>query len=183
MPWLMAGCVVPEPEKFREPKSTPPVFIVPQVAPPVNQIVRVTQGDALPFTIPYRSEDSAGDEPAAIMYRNFNTPEQQRLDGDTFEETSTFDDTERSFGITVRFDMTCGDDRPENAACCQQLTLLATHRSKLVLNDAGIPEVDPDVAGQDLAMLVWFAAVSPPGPHLDVVGKCPTPITPPVTDR
>jgi hypothetical protein len=188
MPWLMAGCVVPDPEKFREPKSTAPVFDVPGANPPVNRILEVAQNDRRSFNIPYRSEDNAGDPPAAIMYLNFNTPKQRKLTGDTFEKVSTFDDTSRSFGLDIEFTMPCevpppADVPADNVACCQQLTLLATHESKLVVSDAGTEEVDIEIAGQDLAMLVWFVAVSPDVPFRNVVGKCLTPTTPETGDR
>jgi hypothetical protein len=183
MPWLMAGCVVPDPEKFREPRSTAPVIDVPGVVPVVTEVLEVTQNDRRSFNIPYRSEDNAGDPPAAIMYLNFNTPKQRKLTGDTFEKVSTFDER-RSFGLDVEFTMPCEvEETPENAACCQQLTLLATHESKLVVSDAGTEEVDIEIAGQDLAMLVWFVAVSPALPFRDMVGKCLTPTTPETGDR
>jgi hypothetical protein len=175
MPWLIAGCVVPEPEKFREPRSTAPVFDVPGAKPPVSRIIEATENENLPFTIPYRSEDAAGDPPAAIMYVNFGTPKQRKLASDTFEKVSNFDEA-RSFALDVSFNMPCEVPPPfEDAACCQQLTLLATHESKLVVSDAGTEEVDIEIAGQDLAMLVWFAAVSPEGESKLAMGKCLTP--------
>jgi hypothetical protein len=183
MPWLMAGCVVPDPEKFREPRSTAPVFDVPGASPPVTQIIEATENENLPFTIPYRSEDAAGDPPAAIMYVNFNTPKQRKLASDTFEKVSNFDEL-RSFALDVSFNMPCEVPPPfDDVACCQQLTLLATHESKLVVSDAGTEEVDPDVAGDDLAILVWFAAVSPRGPTKETMGKCLTPTTQTTADR
>jgi hypothetical protein len=173
MPWLMAGCLVPDPEKFPEAKSTAPVLNVAQATPLITQIVK----PAPPllqqtFRVGYRSEDAPGDWPVAYLYRDFRTPQQDVIGSDTID-----DPVGKEFRIQVSFSNTpCLDVLPANTACCRQLTLLATHSSKLVRNDAGIEEVDPIVSGDDLAMMVWFVAIPKDSENPTNLGPCPAPL-------
>jgi hypothetical protein len=173
MPWLMAGCLVPDPEKFPEPRSTAPVLNADRAAPSVTQIIR-PKAPAFreSFSVPYQSQDEVGDFPVAYLYMDFRTPAQQLLTSDTLAN-----DLDKTFRIEFSFaNFPCEVADPTNEACCHQLTLLATHRSKLV-NDGGIEVPDPIAAKDDLAMLVWWLALSPPGPPANpqaaLIG-CPT---------
>jgi hypothetical protein len=177
MPWLMAGCLVPDPEKFPEPRSRAPVLNVPEAVPVVTQIVRPVNF-AERFSVPYQSEDDVGDFPVAFLFMDFRTPAQKFLGNDPF-----FSELDKTFTIDASFaDVSCAPTAPTdpNTACCHQVTLLATHRSKLV-NEGGLEVLDTTVAKDDLAMLVWWVAVPPPGTPAGTnlpLGRCPTPTTP-----
>jgi hypothetical protein len=174
MPWILAGCLVPDPEKFPEPKSTAPVLNVPGATPVVTQIVRPKPPTFTErFEVPYQAQDDVGDWPVAYLYMDFHTSQQRSLGADTLDDP---------FDKTFRIDVNFGDIQcvvaESDTACCHQVTMLATHRSKLV-TDSGIEQVDPNVSGDDLAMLVWWVGItSQLGTSPQKLGNCPTATTP-----
>jgi hypothetical protein len=183
MPWLMAGCVVPDPEKFPEPKRGAPVLQTERASPTLDEIKRVVIPSQETFSVPFRSED-AGERPVALLYLDLNTPGERFLGSDAFQQPSTFDDPEiRTFSVTANFEGGCGNrdvDDTTKEACCHRATMLVTHESNLVRLDGGPPKPDPSRSVGDLATVVWWLAVAEQGREPYLLGRCPTPTTPPV---
>jgi hypothetical protein len=186
MPWLMAGCVVPEPEKFREPKRGVPVLDAFKADPTLNEITRVVIPSQVPFSVPFRSED-AGERPVALLFLDLDTPGERFLGADPFQQPSTFDDpVVRTFSVTANFEGGCDRpevDDPERDACCHRATMLVTHESNIVRLDGGVRKPDPTRSVGDFASVVWWLAVYEEGRDPPLLGECPTSTTTSTVDR
>jgi hypothetical protein len=173
MPWFAAGCVVPEPEKFREPERSPPILNLDQAVPSINQLiaVRTDVQQSFTFTIPVRSEDS-GDNLAGVMNVNYKTPTETFFGYQTLP-ASTLDDTNRKFSFSSFFNLRCdngnGGDEP---GCCARLTLVVTHESN-ISTEGGLIQPDPVLSKGDLAIATWWLAVDAPEGNPSRIDDCP----------
>ena len=171
MPWLMAGCLIPDPEKFPEPQRTAIELDTNQVTPAINQILRVTPPEPpREFKIAFRSVD-LGDPPAAYLYLDYETDRELLLGQDTLQTPSN-DGAERFFSVFANFP-TC-ERANDQLACCQRVTLIAMHESSVTVSDAGIPKPDPVRAQDDQARVIWWVEARRGGTTPPGFGGCPT---------
>jgi hypothetical protein len=176
MPWLAAGCVVPEPEKFREPERSPPILDLNGVAPPINQLVQVstTGVQQFSFTIPVRSEDS-GERLSGAMYVNYKARSEFNV-GYIVLEPSTLEDASREFRFTPDLQsIPCPPKADErDPGCCANLTLVVTHESN-ISTEGGRIQPDPALSRGDLALATWWLAVNAPATAPSHIKDCPLP--------
>jgi|SoiMethySBSTD1v2_1073268.scaffolds.fasta_scaffold07202_4 hypothetical protein len=180
MPWLAAGCVVPEPEKFREPERSPPILDLDSAAPPTNQLVQVRTGTPFvrTFTIRVRSED-LGDRLIGVLFWNYKTPLETNSRYLFPLPASTLDDPRREFSFTPDvLSLSCERTSERAPGCCATLTLVVTHESNLV-SEGGVSQPDPELSKGDRAIATWWFAVDSPSDQPSLIDKCPTPANQP----
>ncbi len=170
MPCLLAGCLVPDPEKFPEPERTAILVDTNLVSPPISQILRVNPPEVREFQIPFRSVD-LGDPPAAYLYLDYDTPQEVPIGQDTLKTPSN-EGSRRDFSVFARF---AGDCMAEsNQACCHRVTLIAMHESSVLVSDAGV-RPDPIRSEGDQTRVGWWVGFAPAGSTWNQLVGCPTP--------
>jgi hypothetical protein len=172
MSLFSSGCLVPEPEPFREPERTPPFLEHAEAVPPVEVFVELKTDDPVTqFTIPVRSED-LGEELTALVYLDFGLAS-ERFVYNLSEAPSTFDDPGRS--IDFPYSPRAGDclkPSGEEAGCCRQLTLLVMHDASV--DPTAVPQrPDQTKSIGDLAIAVWWLAIDAPEGDPTSIGACP----------
>jgi hypothetical protein len=170
MPWLAAGCVVPEPEKFREPERSPPILDLNGAAPSIFELIEVRGPTQRALSIGVRSEDH-GEQLAGALYVNYKTATESNV-GYQVLAPSTLDDPLRRFQFTPTLQIPCTPDPDTNAGCCAHLTLVATHLSN-ISTEGGLIQPDPSLSQGDLALATWWLAVDSPTTQPSLIHNCP----------
>jgi hypothetical protein len=162
-----AGCLVSDPPQYEEPGITPPFLDLVAATPLPGRIIarEFQNGDAVPFDVPFRSEDN-GESLRFAMYRNFSfaaglSPDQIIIHPRTLPP-GTFDETDRA----IRFDAEI-----KASAGCHQLTLLVAHTSSW---DETIVRPHPLRSIGDTAMATWWLNYYLPGQDPSQLVDCPT---------
>jgi hypothetical protein len=163
-----AGCLVSDPPVYEQPGMTPPFLDLVAATPmPGRVIVREAGTDpVIKFDIPVRSEDN-GEELWFALYRDFSIIPNNRnrpVFGSSRIPPGTFDETDRA----IRFDWTLDSSVTQK---CHQLTLLVSHESTWVLEDA---RPDPLRGIGDTAMATWWLNHIAAGQDPNTLVDCPT---------
>ena len=154
------GCLVSDPPEYQEPERTAPMLQRSLAIPAPTEILPISLGDTVTFTVPFRSED-AGVTPIAVLVLDYTIRgREDALSSDPNQPPSDFNDTTRSFSITHTFD---GVDLG-----CHQISLVATHFGNLDTNFLPVSLEDTDV-------VTWWAEITDPAdPESSTLDSCPS---------
>jgi hypothetical protein len=154
------GCLVADPPEYQEPERTAPMLQRSLALPAPTEIVPISVGDSVTFTVPFRSED-AGVQPIAVLWLDYTIrgSEEVLLPVDR-SQPSDFYDTSRSFSITYTFD--------DVDVGCRQVSLVATHLDNLDNSFRPVSLEDTDV-------VTWWAEITDPNnPESSTLDSCPS---------
>jgi hypothetical protein len=152
---MLPGCLIDDPPPYQEPGQTPPRINSRKVLPLLNELLIVQPDEALPFTIPFSSEDAGEGLNAVLVLDN-----QFAFGTNTLVPPSTLEDTARppiQFTWPVRV-ATLG---------CHRLTFRLGHLSNLYNPVAQGPNPD------DVAELYWTMNVYTDPALSKVLVDCP----------
>ncbi|MET0791101.1 MAG: hypothetical protein ABW061_06225 [Polyangiaceae bacterium] len=155
------GCVVADPPEYQEPVQTLPLLEVYKAVPSTTDIVVWSTGSpAVNFSIPVRSED-AGEPLAAYTFTDYGTSQERFYNGQNVA-ASTYDQKSRNIVISWT---------PGVSPGCHIFTLVVAHRSSFQSADA--VHLDPAKAGDDAALVSWWANINPTDNDVNTLKDCP----------
>ena len=164
------GCIVADPPEYREAVQTRPLLEVYKATPAINDIVTwSTTNPAVTFTIPVLSED-AGNNLRACAFTDYGVTGVARLVNAHPVPAST---SAKSRDIVFSW-------RPEVSNGCHIFTIIVAHESSFSAGDSN--ELDPKTAGDDAAIVSWWAEINPDKSMPNTLTNCPQPaLAPPTT--
>jgi hypothetical protein len=156
------ACIVADPPEYREPVQTRPLLEVYKATPTIADIVVWTTGMPLiNFAIPVRSED-AGEALNAVEFTDYGTSKERFINGQTVPASTS--DLSRDIVFTWTPSVTAG---------CHIFTLIVAHVSSF--QKANNTHLDPTRAGDDAAIVSWWANINPPDNTVNTLMDCPRP--------
>ena len=158
---MLTGCLVEDPPALPKAKRTAPRVDYQNALPLLEQLIRVKNGETVPFTIPVVSEDEGVGLTAVLLLDDTTLSAPEVLDFSNLP-SSTLDDDDREFKLrwVVRIGLTG----------CHRVTLWASHTDNF---DESKNIIDPE----DLAVAYWVANINPELPNL--LEDCPDASRPP----
>jgi hypothetical protein len=158
--FVSAGCIVADPPEYREPVRTRPLLEVYKASPATADIVLwSSMSPPVTFTIPVRSED-AGQPLKAIAFTDYGTSSEKFFQGQNVP-ASTYD---VSRDITFKW-------TPTVTAGCHIFTVIVAHESSF--QDRDNTQLDAEKAGDDAAIVSWWANINPPNNASNTLSNCP----------
>jgi hypothetical protein len=169
-PTISSGCLIDDPPPYVAPKQTRALLDWANASPFMEQIIIANDGDAIPFLMPFESEDADEDLYALLLFdfsEGQKGPDQlaaTRIAASTLEDKNA-----RLIRLTwvVRNGTKPG---------CHRITLRVTHFDNLASSMAngeergGVDVIDR----QDLAEAYWFANVNVPASMANQLVDCPS---------
>jgi len=158
------GCLVSDPPEYQDAERTAPMLQRSLAVPAPTEILPVSLGDSVTFTVPFRSEDG-GVAPVALLMLDYTIRGQESLLGLLQQSASDFQDTSRSFSITATFS---ADSRNRVNPGCHQISMVATHLDNLDTDLLPVGLEDTDV-------ITWWAEITDPNnPESSTLDSCPS---------
>jgi hypothetical protein len=165
VPTMLSGCLIDDPPPYVAPKQTRALLDGSNATPFLGQMIIANDGDAIPFYIPFQSEDTDEDLHALLLFdyeAGQKGPDQvafARVAASTLEDKNA-----RAIRMTwiVRTGTKPG---------CHRLTLRVTHYDNLLEGDKGGVDV---IDKEDLAEAYWFANVNVPAAMANQPVDCPS---------
>ena len=155
------GCIVADPPQYREAVQTRPLLEVYEASPVTNDIVVwSTMSPPITFSIPVLSED-AGHDLKAYAFTDYGVVGVERLvSGQTIPASTSEQSREIAFVW-----------RPDVSNGCHIVTIIVGHESSFKAND--ITHLNPRTAGDDAAIVNWWAEINPDKNAPNTLTNCP----------
>jgi hypothetical protein len=159
----LSGCLLAEPPEFEPARKVAPRLNYNAADPPLTQILRVSSGQSVQFTLPFQSQDFASqEEPEFVLgvlvldYRLSDSP--NRIAGPTFLPPDSLGSTRE-----MKVSWVVGP----GLSGCHQVSLLVGHLSRFD-GQSNLPK-----PGAEVSIAVWWANVNPSLEQPDTLFDCP----------
>jgi hypothetical protein len=159
---VASSCILAPPPEYRDPVRSRPLLEVYKAVPSITDIVVWSTGMmAIPFTIPVRSED-AGQDLIAYLVIDYGTGvatektlSSQRVPASTYDQSRP-----------LQFSWL-----PNTSPGCHVISLVVAHFDSFLLKDQF--HLDPAKAGDDAAIVSWWANINPLNDAANTLANCP----------